>query len=243
MNDCRCARSRCCFSIMPAASASCGCALALEARVVAGVALELLRVDVHDDVHDAVEEVAVVRDDDQRAGVALAASPRARSSRRGRGGWSARRAAAGRTGTSAPARGSGACASRRRSSPPARSICSCEKPRPVQELLARASARCRRPRRRARRAARRCACRRRRPRRLAASSASSLAQRRVAVDHVVERRRGRARASPARRARSRQRAGKSTSPWSACSSPRSSANRLDLPEPFGADQADLVARD
>src|SRR5262245_24287657 len=31
----------------------------------------------------------------------------------------------------------------------------------------------------------------------------------------------------------RQRPGKSTSPLSACNSPRSSANRLDLPEPFG----------
>ncbi|MDF3086301.1 IS110 family RNA-guided transposase [Burkholderia sola] len=45
-----------------------------------------------------------------------AASLRARRSRRGRGGSSVRRAAAGRSGTSAPARGSGACASRRRSS-------------------------------------------------------------------------------------------------------------------------------
>ena len=45
--------------------------LALEAGVVAGIALQLPVVDVHDHVHHAVEEIAVVRDDEQRAGIAL----------------------------------------------------------------------------------------------------------------------------------------------------------------------------
>ena len=45
-------------------------ALALELRVVARVRLELLRVDVDDRVDDAVEEVAVVRDEEQRARIA-----------------------------------------------------------------------------------------------------------------------------------------------------------------------------
>ena len=43
---------------------------------------------------------------------------------------------------------------------------------------------------------------------------------------------GRGPASPAPRARRASVRGNPTSPWSACSSPRSSANRLDLPEPL-----------
>ena len=46
-------------------------ALHFEIRVVATVALQLLLVDVQDDVHYAVEKVAVVRDDQQRSLVAL----------------------------------------------------------------------------------------------------------------------------------------------------------------------------
>jgi hypothetical protein len=46
-------------------------ALALERRVVAGVGLELVAVDVNDRLRDRVEEVAVVRDQEQRARVAL----------------------------------------------------------------------------------------------------------------------------------------------------------------------------
>ncbi len=45
-------------------------ALLLELRVVAAVGLQLLRVDVDDAVDDAVEEVAIVRDQQQRARVA-----------------------------------------------------------------------------------------------------------------------------------------------------------------------------
>lgn len=48
----------------------CG-ALTLEIRVVAGVALEFALIDMHDDVDDAVEEVPIMRDDDQGAGVTL----------------------------------------------------------------------------------------------------------------------------------------------------------------------------
>jgi len=44
-------------------------ALRLEGGVVARIAPQLLAVDVHHDVHDAVEEVAVVRDDEERPGV------------------------------------------------------------------------------------------------------------------------------------------------------------------------------
>jgi hypothetical protein len=46
-------------------------ALALERRVVAGVGPKLVAVDVHDRLRDRVEEVAVVRDQEQRARVAL----------------------------------------------------------------------------------------------------------------------------------------------------------------------------
>ena len=46
-------------------------ALVLEARIVARVAPQPAVVDVHDYVHDAIEEVAVVRDDEERAAVAL----------------------------------------------------------------------------------------------------------------------------------------------------------------------------
>ncbi|MNQ40609.1 hypothetical protein D3C85_542680 [compost metagenome] len=46
-------------------------ALAFKGRIVARIALELALVDVDDDVDHAVQEVAVVRDDDQRAGIAL----------------------------------------------------------------------------------------------------------------------------------------------------------------------------
>jgi hypothetical protein len=45
-------------------------ALALERRVVAGVGLELVAVDVNDRLGDRVE-IAVVRDQEQRARVAL----------------------------------------------------------------------------------------------------------------------------------------------------------------------------
>ena len=48
-----------------------GRALALEARVVARITLEPLRVDVDDHVHHAVQEIAVVRDDEKRPGVAF----------------------------------------------------------------------------------------------------------------------------------------------------------------------------
>ena len=57
----------------------------------AGAAVEL-----EDPAGDVVEEVAVVRDGDDRAGVLLRASARARRPTRRRGGWSARRGAAGR---------------------------------------------------------------------------------------------------------------------------------------------------
>ena len=46
-------------------------ALALEGRIVARIALELAVVDMHDDVDHAVEEVAIMRDHHQRAGIAL----------------------------------------------------------------------------------------------------------------------------------------------------------------------------
>ncbi len=48
-----------------------GRALALEARVVARVAPELLRIDVRDHVHHAVQEIAVVRNDEERPAIAL----------------------------------------------------------------------------------------------------------------------------------------------------------------------------
>ena len=43
----------------------------LELRIVAAVAFQLLLVDVHDHADHPVEEIAIVRNDDQRAGVAL----------------------------------------------------------------------------------------------------------------------------------------------------------------------------
>ncbi len=46
-------------------------ALALEARIIARIALQLPRVDVRDDVDHAVQEIAVVRDHEQCSGVAL----------------------------------------------------------------------------------------------------------------------------------------------------------------------------
>ena len=79
--------------------------LAFELAVVACVKAQLVRVQMGDRRHDRVEKIAVVRD--QRAacpGIA-AATPRARARRRGRGGWSARRAATGRSASSAPAPG------------------------------------------------------------------------------------------------------------------------------------------
>ena len=42
------------------------CALPFELCVIAAVGRELARVDVNNDVHDAVEEVAIVRDEQQR---------------------------------------------------------------------------------------------------------------------------------------------------------------------------------
>ena len=73
--------------------------------VAAGVGDDGLVVDVGDVRADRVEEVAVVRDDDERAVVALAGSSRASGSSRGRGGWSARRGAAPWASRRAPAPG------------------------------------------------------------------------------------------------------------------------------------------
>jgi len=47
------------------------CALALEAGIVAGVAFQLALVDMDDHVDHFVEEIAIMRDDQQRAGVAF----------------------------------------------------------------------------------------------------------------------------------------------------------------------------
>jgi hypothetical protein len=67
MKDCRWARLRCCSRSCPP-SAPAGRALALEGAVVAGIALQLALVDMHDDVDHAIEEVAVVGNDEQGAG-------------------------------------------------------------------------------------------------------------------------------------------------------------------------------
>ena len=85
-------------------------------------------------------------------------------------------------------------------------------------------------------AARRAARRRRADRRPrgfgVAQRALDLAQLAIAVEHVVDRRRRRRPASPARRARSSTPAAARRRPRRATSSPRSSANRLDLPLPL-----------
>ena len=227
MNDCRCARSRVCFSIDACGQHHALRALRLEARVVAGVAPQLLLVDVHDDfttpsrksrsceMTSSVPGVAlqpVLEPDD---GVEVEVVGRLVEQQQVGGHISA-------------------CARfRRMRQPPEKlatgcSSCSCESPGRAAALGARAH-----------------------------GVGIGIAERRVqlADAHAVvgasacelglersaasRRRRsrtrapaGRAPASPARRARRASARGKSTSPSSACSSPRSSANRLDLPEPL-----------
>ena len=97
-----------------------------------------------------------------------------------------------------------------------------------EQASRRASARCRRRHRRAPRAARRSACRRWRPPRAAPRGRAARCRRRSRIRPPG----ARAPASPAPRARCASGAGKSTSPLSACSSPRSSAKGSILPEPF-----------
>ncbi len=119
------------------------------------------RLDADDAVDDAVEELAVVEITSSVPG-RRAASPRARPPRRGPDGWSARRAAAGRSGTSAPAPARGARASRRRTRRPAASIAAASKPSPSSRRAARAARRVAVDRLAAARAARRAERRRRR---------------------------------------------------------------------------------
>ena len=45
-------------------------ALALELRVVAGVNAQLARIDMNDRTHDGIKEVAVVRNEKERTGIA-----------------------------------------------------------------------------------------------------------------------------------------------------------------------------
>ena len=184
-----------------------------------------------------------MRDQQQRARDSARASPRARAPRRGRDGSSARRAAAGPIATSAPARGSsrirqppeklataiavtrvGDAETRRAATPRARVPRSRRSPRSDGEAR---RARARRSR------ARRSAARERaldlRAARASPSCTNSIAGvstagvscATCAIVHF---------------------AGMSTSPASWCSSPVSSANRLDLPEPFGPTSADLLPR-
>ena len=129
--------------------------------VAAGVGDDRLVVDVGDVRADRVQEVAVVRDDDQRAVVADEEVAAASGSSRGRGGWSARRAAAPAGCRTAPAPAarapSGRPAARPSSARAARRGC----PGPAAGWRRRSRPRSRPPRRRCPRA-RRGACRRRR---------------------------------------------------------------------------------
>ena len=137
---------------------------------------------------DAVEELAVVRDQQQRAAVGAAASPRATAPHRGRGGWSARRAAAGRSGASARVRGW-----RARCSPPENSRTGRSRS-PRREAQARRRAAPRGCARRSRRARSYSACsaprERRRAPRSRAICASSARSSQVAVEHVFDQRAG-----------------------------------------------------
>ena len=63
-----------------------GGVLALEIGVIAGPVRELAVLEIHDAVHDVVEELAIVRDQQQRAREIAAASARATAPRRDRGG-------------------------------------------------------------------------------------------------------------------------------------------------------------
>ena len=99
-------------------------------RVVAVVVGKRAQRQIGDARDDRVEEVAIVRDEDDRVRIGARDTPRASCARRDRDGWSARRAAAGRAGRGAAWRARAASASLPRGGRSASSKSSCSKPRP-----------------------------------------------------------------------------------------------------------------
>ena len=92
MNECSRAVSRCLARGHGRRLLDAGGVLALEIRVVAGPVRELAALEIDDAVDDVIEELAIVRHQQQRAGETLQPVLRATAPRRGPGGWSARRA-------------------------------------------------------------------------------------------------------------------------------------------------------
>ena len=222
-------------------AASIGARLLVEV-VVAGVACAAAPPSISTIfVDDAVHDVAVVAGHHDRAGVVAQEAPRATGSTRGRGSWSARRAAAAR------ARASRICASATRifqppdSVPTSPATCSAAKPRPAGSPARAPRARSRRapgsapaPRRsarrprRGRRRARPCLCS------SAASSSPSSRDLAGAGEGLGEDRCARAgRRRPGGSSRRVSLRGRSTAPSSGCSSPVIRRNIVVLPAPLG----------
>ena len=192
-----------------------------EARVAAVVGVELPAIELEDARGHAVEEVAIVRDQQQRAGQCAPAAPRATRRRRRRGGWSARRAPAAPGGPSSAR----ASATRRRSPPDsvptsassggsssaaASARTSCSRSQPPSCLDARVQPRLLVERgvqlvaRRARRCSPRASSARRAPRRARAALRAASRRRCARVEprllrHVLERQVALPRDQPARR--------------------------------------------
>ena len=118
---CMCLRAASCLTRLFSCSSRLLGALALELVVAAAPEGQLLLVEMDDRVDRAVEQVAVVAD--QQHGVRIVArhSSPATACLRGRDSWSARRAAAGRARQTARRPAPRACASRRRRTRPAAS--------------------------------------------------------------------------------------------------------------------------
>ena len=175
---------------------------------------------------DLVQQVAVVADQQDRVRIALAGNPPATASLRGRDGWSARPAAAGRARRTARRPAPRACASRRRNRCTAAPAPSASKPRPGR-IWRRAPARHGRRCRAAADGSRRCGAGRWR----VSASASSAARSVSAASTVSSRLCGPPGASCATHADAGA-VGQRISPPSAWISPAISFSSVDLPVPL-----------
>ena len=218
------------------------CTLALEGRIVAGVGVSFRPSTWTIVCRDRVEEIAVVRDEQQRAGIARRASPRARARRRGRGGWWARRAAAGRSAHIS------ACARLRRMRQPPEKLATGSSCRASANPEAREQRRRRATAPHSRRSPRSGgAARRARARRSACASLLGrerrldVAQLDVAVEHELDRRASRPPAFPARRARSSSAAAGRPIPASGEQLAAQQREQARLAAAVRSDDADLMA--
>ncbi len=140
MNDWMCARSA---AMRSAARTCCMRALGADADEfveAAGRDGDAAAVEEGDRLHRAIQQAAVVRHQQHRAGEAGEPLSPATASLPGRGGWSARRAAAGRGRRTARWPAPRACASRRRIPRTGRGWAASSKPRPARMAAARAGA-------------------------------------------------------------------------------------------------------